>query len=326
MKKQQTSQKQVLRARQRHRRMLTFGRMFRYGVNNFSRNAWLTIAATAVMSVTLLIIFMTVAARQVLLDTVSNISRQADMSIYLKGDTPEKYINEMKSRVEKLDNVVSVRYVSANEARDQQAQEFKDDPEGLEAIKESINEMPATLRVSVKDLNNQTSLQEFVKNDDLYEKYKNPRQEPSFSGTRQQAIKTIGEWVRVASIGGSIATIIFIIISSLVVFNTIRMAIFNRKDEIKMMKLIGAEKNFIRGPFIVEAIMYGFIAAIVATVSGYGILFLARDKMDRYGIPINELLGNLTTYVGFVVLTMIVIGAVIGIISAWVATRKYLKI
>lgn len=326
MKKQQTSQKQVLRARQRHRRMLTFGRMFRYGVNNFSRNAWLTIAATAVMSVTLLIIFMTVAARQVLLDTVSNISRQADMSIYLKGDTPEKYINEMKSRVEKLDNVVGVRYVSANEARDQQAQEFKDDPEGLEAIKESINEMPATLRVSVKDLNNQTSLQEFVKNDDLYEKYKNPRQEPSFSGTRQQAIKTIGEWVRVASIGGSIATIIFIIISSLVVFNTIRMAIFNRKDEIKMMKLIGAEKNFIRGPFIVEAIMYGFIAAIVATVSGYGILFLARDKMDRYGIPINELLGNLTTYVGFVVLTMIVIGAFIGIISAWVATRKYLKI
>lgn len=326
MKKQQTSQKQVLRARQRHRRMLTFGRMFRYGVNNFSRNAWLTIAATAVMSVTLLIIFMTVAARQVLLDTVSNISRQADMSIYLKGDTPEKYINEMKSRVERLDNVVSVRYVSANEARDQQAQEFKDDPEGLEAIKESINEMPATLRVSVKDLNNQTSLQEFVKNDDLYEKYKNPRQEPSFSGTRQQAIKTIGEWVRVASIGGSIATIIFIIISSLVVFNTIRMAIFNRKDEIKMMKLIGAEKNFIRGPFIVEAIMYGFIAAIVATVSGYGILFLARDKMDRYGIPINELLGNLTTYVGFIVLIMIVIGAVIGIISAWVATRKYLKI
>lgn len=326
MKKQQTSQKQVLRARQRHRRMLTFGRMFRYGVNNFSRNAWLTIAATAVMSVTLLIIFMTVAARQVLLDTVSNISRQADMSIYLKGDTPEKYINEMKSRVERLDNVVSVRYVSANEARDQQAQEFKDDPEGLEAIKESINEMPATLRVSVKDLNNQTSLQEFVRNDDLYEKYKNPRQEPSFSGTRQQAIKTIGEWVRVASIGGSIATIIFIIISSLVVFNTIRMAIFNRKDEIKMMKLIGAEKNFIRGPFIVEAIMYGFIAAIVATVSGYGILFLARDKMDRYGIPINELLGNLTTYVGFIVLIMIVIGAVIGIISAWVATRKYLKI
>ena len=72
--------------------------------------------------------------------------------------------------------------------------------------------------------------------------------------------------MRLASIGGSIATVVFVVISSLVVFNTIRMAIFNRKDEIEMMKLIGAERSFIRGPFIVEAIMYGFIAAIIATV------------------------------------------------------------
>ena len=326
MKKQQTNQKEAIKARQRHRRMLTFGRMFRYGVNNFSRNTWLTVAATAVMSVTLLIIFITVTARQVLLDTVSNISKQADMSIYLKGNTPDKDIKEIKSRVEKLENVVSVRYISADESRNQQAQAFKDDPEGIEAIKESINEMPATLRVSVEDLNNQASLQEFVKNDDLYKKYKSPRREPSFSGSRQQAIKTIGEWVRLASIGGSIATIIFTIISSLVVFNTIRMAIFNRKDEIQMMKLIGADKSFIRGPFLVEAVMYGFIAAAVATTAGYGILFLAKDKMTGYGIPINELLNYLIANVGLVILVMIAIGSVIGIISALVATRKYLKI
>ena len=80
-----------------------------------------------------------------------------------------------------------------------------------------------------------------------------------FSGDRQQALKTVGDWVHLASIGGSIATVVFVVISSLVVFNTIRMAIFNRKDEIQMMKLIGAERSFIRGPFIVEAVMYGFI-------------------------------------------------------------------
>ena len=55
---------------------------------------------------------------------------------------------------------------------------------------------------------------------------------------------------------------VFIIISALVVFDTIRMAIFNRKDEIQMMKLIGAERGFIRGPFIIESMMYGFIAAL----------------------------------------------------------------
>ncbi len=104
------------------------------------------------------------------------------------------------------------------------------------------------------------------------------------------------------------------------------MAIFNRKDEIQMMKLIGAEKNFIRGPFIVEAVMYGFIAAIIGTIAGYGLLLLARDPMTKYGIPVDALLSNLVTYVGFVLLAMILAGSLIGVVSSWVATRKYLKL
>ena len=235
-KKTNKSSKDSIRMRQRRRGWLTFVRMCRYGINNFSRNAWLTIAATAVMSVTLIIVFMTLSARQILVDTVSNVSRRADMSIYLKGDTPKKDVDTTKSRIEKLDNVDSVKYISAAEARDKQAEQYKDDPEALEAIRESSNEMSATLRVSVKELNNQQSLNQFIKSDKLYKKYKDSRREPSFSGERQQAIKTVGSWVRLAGIGGSIATVVFVVISSLVVFNTIRMAIFNRKDEIEMMK------------------------------------------------------------------------------------------
>ena len=272
--------KETIRIRQRRRGWLTFVRMCRYGINNFSRNAWLTIAATAVMSVTLIIVFITLSARQVLVDTVSNVSKRADMSIYLKGDTPEKTIKTIKSRIEKLDNVDSVKYISAEEAREKQAEQYKDNPDTLEAIRESSNEMSATLRVSVKELNNQQSLNNFV----------------------------------------------FVVISSLVVFNTIRMAIFNRKDEIEMMKLIGAERSFIRGPFIVEAIMYGFIAAIIATVVGYGLLILAHDPMVKYGIPIDNLLNHLKMYGVLVFLSMILVGAAIGVASSWVATRKYLKL
>lgn len=325
-KKTNKSSKDSIRMRQRRRGWLTFVRMCRYGINNFSRNAWLTIAATAVMSVTLIIVFMTLSARQILVDTVSNVSRRADMSIYLKGDTPKKDVDTIKSRIEKLDNVDSVKYISAAEARDKQAEQYKDDPEALEAIRESSNEMSATLRVSVKELNNQQSLNQFIKSDKLYKKYKDSRREPSFSGERQQAIKTVGSWVRLAGIGGSIATVVFVVISSLVVFNTIRMAIFNRKDEIEMMKLIGAERSFIRGPFIVEAIMYGFIAAIIATVAGYSLLFFAHDSMTKYGIPVDNLLGHLTVYGGLVFLGMILVGATIGVVSSWVATRKYLKL
>lgn len=310
----------------KNRRMLTFVRMIRHGVNNFSRNAWLTMAATAVMSVTLLIVFMTVAARQVLLDAAAAISKQADISIYLKGDTPDDKIKEITERIQNLDNIDSVRYISAAQARQEQAERFKDNQEALEAIKESKNEMSATLRVSVTDLRNYQSLEEFVKNDDFYAKYKDPRREASFRGERRQAIDTIGNWVRIASIGGSIATGVFVIISSLVVFNTIRMAIFNRKDEIQMMKLIGANRGFIRGPFVVEAVMYGLIAAVIAVSAGYGLIVMAKDPMTKYGIPVDGLLSTVMLYIWAIVPAMMLLGAMIGTVSAWVATRKYLKL
>jgi cell division transport system permease protein len=104
------------------------------------------------------------------------------------------------------------------------------------------------------------------------------------------------------------------------------MAIFNRKDEIQMMKLIGADRNFIRGPFIVEAAGYGFIAAVIATAAGIGLLQASRTTLLNYGISVQRLLDDTMHYILFVTLTMIVIGCLIGIVSSLLATRRYLKI
>lgn len=320
------STKAPMRAKHRRRRTLTFIRMCRYGVSNFSRNIWLTVAATAVMAVTLLIVFVTLVARDVLIATVDDISSKVDMSIYLKSDAPESDIEKLKSDVEALDNVKSVRYISSAEARANQAEQSKEDADTLEAIKEAANKLPATLRVYLKDINETASLDRFIQKDELFQKIRDPSKEPSFQGERRTAISSIGEWVKLAEIGGGAITILFVVISSLVVFNTIRMAIFNRKDEIQMMKLIGAERGFIRGPFLVEAVLYGFIAALVATAAGYGLVFAAQQPLLRYGLPIDNTLHFLLTYVGFVLLGMIVAGAMIGVISSYVATRKYLKL
>ena len=314
-------------AKQRRRKTLTFMRMVRYGVSNFSRNIWLTVAATAVMAVTLLIIFSTMVARNVLVDTVGFISNRVDMSMYLKSDAPEDKVMQLKQRVENLENVTAVRYISSEEARAQQAEQNKQDTETLEAIKEASNRMPATLRINLQDINNTTMLTQFVENDALYKELHDPAREPSFrSDKQQQTIGRIGSWVRLAEIGGGIATLVFVIISSLVVFNTIRMAIFNRKDEIHMMKLIGAERSFIRGPFLIEAMIYGFIAAIIGTGAGYILVFSMREGLVRYQIPIEGTLHVLTSYAALVVVAMIGVGAIIGLISAYIATRKYLKL
>ena len=104
------------------------------------------------------------------------------------------------------------------------------------------------------------------------------------------------------------------------------MAIFNRREEIYMMKLIGANKSFIAGPFLVEAVICGTIAAILASIIGYTIIFLSKSRLEAYGIIISPVISFLQVYGFLVVLGLVVVGSFIGVVSAFTATRKYLKI
>jgi len=326
MAKSKSASKVLTQQKRRRRQWLTFLRMCRYGVNNFSRNAWLTIAATAVMTITLLIVFITLAARNVLTESVSEISKNVDMSIYLKSDTTDKQAALIMTDLRKLSNVYEVTFVSSDEARAQQAEQNKGNPELLSAINQATNKLPSTIRVNLKDINDTSQLDKFVKTNTKLKEVIDPNRSPSFAGSRRSAIQNIGRWTDFAQRIGLVASIVFIAISSLIVFNTIRMAIFNRKEEIQMMKLIGADRSFIRGPFVVEAIVYGFIAAVLATGMGIAILFASKNGLENAGVAVQSTIDFLTTYIGFVLLIMIGLGGLVGTVSSLLATRRYLKI
>lgn len=165
-----------------------------------------------------------------------------------------------------------------------------------------------------------------MQNDQTYLANKDPNRAQFFEGDGQNTIRTIGTWVSFAERVGYVLSTIFVALSSLIIFNTIRMAIFNRKEEIQMMKLIGADRQFIRGPFVVEAIVYGFIAAVVATVLGVAVLVGSQKGLSEFGVSINPTIDSVIAYIGFVLLGMIILGGIIGTISSLMATRKYLKI
>lgn len=308
------------------RKLLTFLRIIRYGTDSFIRNSWLSIAATAVMTITLLIIFTTFIAQNVLNDTLGDLRNKVDMSIYLKTDTSDEIGAKLVKSVEKLSSVRSAKYISAARAREEFAETNKNNADVLEAMKEATNKTPATLRVVVEDINDTSELQAFVKNDAEIKKYINPDFKPSFAGERRSTIESIGRAVSFAQKIGIIAGFIFVIISSLIIFNTIRMAIFNRKEEIQMMKLIGANQSFIRGPFLIESIVYGFIAALIATGCGVWGLYTVSKTLMSYQISIQPTIDFIDSYVVLVALCMIFIGAVIGIISSLLATHRYLKL
>ena len=324
--KRKLDAKAFAQQKRKRRQWLTFVRMCRYGVNNFSRNAWLTVAATAVMTITLLVIFSAMAARTVLVDTVDDIRDKVDISIYVKNDIEDRSVEEITSGLKRLSTVKSVTYISPSEARDAFAQQSRDDTGTLDALNEATNKFPGTFRIKVNDINDTEELRRYTDTNQVYKENRDEDRDPSFAGDRKSAISTIGQWARFAEKLGLGAGVLFVAISSLIVFNTIRMAIFNRKDEIQMMKLIGADRSFIRGPFVVEAVVYGFIAAVTATAIGMTVLYSVKDKLIAYGIAMQGAVDAMTMYIGLVLLGMIAAGAVIGIISSLLATHKYLKI
>lgn len=318
---------ELRRKKQLRRRWITFVRMCRYGVNNFSRNAWLTIAATIVMMITLLVIFSTIVARQVLLDTVGNLKQKVDVSIYLKDDISKKTVDKLTNKLENLDQVNKVDYISTDQAR----QLYIDQNNPSQAQLDILGGLPkspfpATLRVSPKDLNNMSQIENLVNHDKDFQSELDPTHKPSFAGERKASIANIGRGVYIAERAGLVVSAVFIGISTLIIFNTIRMAIFNRKEEIEMMKLIGADKSFIQGPFVVESMMYGFFAAILAFVIGVLGFMALQPKLQAYGIAVDNTFNLVITASPFIIVGLIFIGALIGVISSFFAVSRHLKI
>ena len=326
MSRRKDTARALMQQKRRRRQWLTFVRMCRYGVNNFSRNAWLTVAATLVMTITLLIVFTTFVAQRSLADTAQAINKDIDRSIYLRPDVSEERAQPVLVSLRRLSNVESVRFISTEEAKEQFAKANKDDEAKLNALKEATNSLPATIRITLHDNNDTSQLIDFVNTNSALKPLISATQTPTFMSQRRNGTTRIAEWTQMSQKAGVAASVLFIAISFLIIFNTIRMAIFNRRDEIEMMKLIGADRGFIRGPFLVEAVVYGVIAAVIATTLGIITLFLSGNSLKKWGVALQPTIDMAASYWWLIALVMMALGACTGVISSLVATRLYLKV
>lgn len=307
------------------RKWITFTRICRYGLSNFARNAWLTTAATVVMVVTLTIILATFTLHMVFDDTLKDIRQKIDISVYLSDTITEEQTNELTGAIKGVEGVSSVDYTSKAQARQEYIDQNRGDVQQLEALSVlgEENPFPASLRVKVNDTRHLDDISALVNR----EEYKPLQSKPaSLSGTRKDAIENIARVAQFSEIAGLAVSGLFLVLSIMVIFNTIRMAIFNRRDEIEMMKLIGAERSFIRGPFIVEASLYGVFAAVVAVALMYLLLLAAGPSIASYGINIQPTLAFFSHYPALIFIGEVFAGILIGIASSLLAIRRYLRV
>lgn len=309
------------------RKWITISRICRYGLANFARNTWLTTAATAVMAVTLTILLGTFTLHLVFNDTLAEIRQKIDISIYLADDITQEQREELQAAIHDITGVTTIDYVSKAQARQEYINQNSGDQAQLEALSVlgDKNPFPASLRVHVSNTDHLNEIADLVAQD-KWQPYQFPGKKASISGSRKDAIENIARAAQFSEIAGLAVSGLFLVLSVMVIFNTIRMAIFNRRDEIEIMKLIGAEKSFIRGPFIVEACLYGVFAAVVAIALMYVALLTAGPSIVNVGIAIEPTIGFFSHYPLLVFVCELLAGILIGIVSSFLAIRRYLKV
>lgn len=307
------------------RKLITLSRITRTGLVNFVRNAWLAIAAMAVMVVTLTIILFSWITNAAFNNTIAQIVDKIDVSVYLKDSVTPAQTQAFIKNVEALPNVKRVEYLS----KDQVLQNYKDQNAGneqvLSAASQTDNPLPATVQIYPKDLNKTQDIKDYLSKPAIAAMQSDPT---SYSGDRKAAIDKISNATRILREVGIFAVVIFAIISVLIIFNTIQMAIFNRRDEITIMRLLGASTWYIRGPFVVENIVYGISSALLSVAIIKILFVVSKQALQATSLgllDINYASRYFDTHLWLLLTAQLGIGILIGAASSIVATRRYLK-
>lgn len=307
------------------RKLITFRRLFIVGCKNFVRNAWLSIAATAVMVVTISIILTAIVLNVTARNAISELSKSLKISIYLIDDGSSDAQQQLKSALVSNQYVSSVEFISREKAKENFTSSFQNDQQLLDGLAlVGSQSLPASYEVSVNDIEKINEIGDIAKDS----KYAEVVEEVSLGKTNvKSTIDRAGAAQRFVIRSSIIASSIFAAVSVLIIFNTIRMAIFTRSEEIRTMKLIGATPNYIRGPFIIETTLYGIIAGLAANALVYGGVLSLGSKLSaqaefaetyRYFTSTSIMLSMLAGG--------ILAGILVGMTSSILAMEKYLRL
>lgn len=254
-------------------------------------------------------------------ETVQYVTEKTDLSIYLEEEITEEDYSPLKEELERTEGVASVYYKSKEDAWE----EFKSLGRKYEEISSELgdedNPLPASLEVKLNDINKVYEITEIAKKDaytEIVEKVNVEEREKTFNNL-------IGITNFIKNFG-LLLTIIFVTISFLIIFNTIRITIFSRREEVEIMKLVGATNWYVRSPFLLEGVLYGIIGAIfsfVLIVSGY---YSFANLISKWSIvPDSAHFQYFENNLFLVFAAQAVLGMIIGIISSYIAIRKHLR-
>ena len=301
-----------------------FKRIIKAGFVNFKRGGLISAAAVLVVTITLSVITALILLQAVLYFSLNAIKDKVDVTIYFTVGAPESQIMVLKSSLLKLPEVAEVSYTDSEEALRLFRARHQSDYPTIAALDEiGSNPLGAYINVKAKEVSQYESIANFMKSDNAPVLGASSIIDKVNYHQNKLVIDRLNAIISGAQKLGFLITLLLIIISIIITFNTIRLTIFVAKEEIGVMRLVGASKMRVRGPFMIEGAIYGIIATIVTLILFWpATAWLGRNMTDFLGLNIYDYyLSNFFKIFAIVLLS----GIILGTISSFLAVRKYLN-
>lgn len=300
-------------------------RVWRAGFLNFTRNTSVSLAAVLGMTITLSVVSGLLLFEHVLEGTLSNVENKVDVSVYFVPGASEDAIMSLDTKVKVLPEVASTAYISEKDALADFRDRHANDQTTLQALDElDQNPIGAMLNIKAKQISQYESISKFFDNPDAIGAGTQLIIDHVDYNKNKAEIDVIQGILKKGRALGIVVTLVLIILSVIVTFNTIRLAIYFTREEISVMRLVGASRIHVQGPFIVEGMLYGVTSMILTLFLFIPITAWFGAHMTDFFQGINLFTYYLTHLISFAFI-LLVFGACLGSLSSVLATRRYLK-
>jgi cell division transport system permease protein len=291
------------------------------GWTNFKRNSYLSMGTTGVMVLVLLLFSALMGINFLSLKIVSSLNEKVDVTAYFKTDASEDEIMKVKEDLEGYNAVREVGYVS----RDEALENFKNAHAGDVLIQESLSELndnplQASLNIEAIDPSKYASIVTYLEANkfrSLIDKINFYENEQVISRV-EKISKGLQDW-------GFTLTLALAFVAVLVTFNTVRLTIYNQKQEIEIMRLVGGSNWHIKAPFLIEGGLYGVFSALITLVIFYPVVYVASPKISTL-VPNASLIGYFGANAIQYGILVFCAGILLGVISSFVAIQRFLKV
>jgi cell division transport system permease protein len=301
-------------------------RVVKAGFFNFWRSGYVSLASILVMITALSVIGSVIFVGAVLNITMTELSNKVDINVYFVTTAVEGDILSLKTKIEALPEVKSVEYVSRDQALSNFRLKHENDQITIQALDElGDNPLGAVLNIKAKEPSQYEGIANFLNQEDIL----------SPNGTKiidkinyfenRTAIDKLSGIINSVERLGLALSLALVVVSIVITFNTIRLAIYISREEISVMQLVGASKNYIRGPFVVTGIIVGLVSGLITMIIFFPISYWLGNTTQNFFIGFNIFDYYISNF--FEILFIVVgSGVCIGALSSFLAVRKYLKL